>query len=131
MNIERLDRICIAVPNLEEGKQRFGKLLGIRFEFSGEVTMPDGKIVHMALSNQGIELLEVPDREVHVRSFHFKVNDLEEAVQQVRDRNVDVLGEFRVGDMKEAILDLMGLRALLIEYPGTDPALAAKGEAKV
>lgn len=131
MKVERLDRICIAVPDLEMGKKRFQEVLGLEFEFTGEVALPDGKRVKMALSNQGIELLEVPEREVHLRSFHFKVKDLQEAVAQVRENGIEILSEFSVGSMDEAVMDLFGLRGIFIDYPGNDPALAARGNAAV
>jgi hypothetical protein len=31
--------------------------------------------------------------------------------------------------MEEKVMDLYGLRAILIDYPGNDPAKAARGEA--
>ena len=125
MNVERLDRLCIAVPELEEGKALFGRVLGLTFEFSGDVELPGGKKVRMALSNQGIELLEVPDREIHLRSFHFKVDGIEAAAEHVRAQGIPITSEFSVGAMNEKVMDLFGLRAILIDYPGDDPAAAA------
>ncbi len=130
MKVEGLDRLCIAVPNLEEGKALFGKILGLEFEFSGEAALPGGPPIKIALSNQGVELIEVPGKEMHLRSFHFKVNDLAEAKDWVQQNGVKITNEFSVGQMAEVALDLNGLRTILINYPGTDPAAAARGEAQ-
>lgn len=131
MRVERLDRLCIGVPELEKGKELFMKILGLDFQFSGSVDLPDGKSANMALSNQGIELLEVPDREIHLRSFHFKVADIEEAADHVRKNDIDIISEFSVGDMDEKVMDLFGMRGILIEYPGDDPAKAARGHVTI
>lgn len=130
MRVERLDRLCIGVPDLEQGKAQFAKVLGLEFEFSGETVLPDGETIRLAISNQGVELLEVPDREIHLRSFHFKVDGLEEAAEHVRDNGIPIVSEFYVGQMGEKVMDLFGLRAILIDYPGEDPAQAAAGTAR-
>ena len=77
MKVKNLDRLCIGVPKLDEGMALFSKVLGLEFEFSGENVMPNGNTIKLAISNQGIELLEVPDQKIHFRSFHFKVNDID------------------------------------------------------
>lgn len=130
MRVERLDRLCIGVPNLEQGKAQFAKVLGLEFEFTGEAVLPEGKKIRLAISNQGVELLEVPEREIHLRSFHFKVADLEEAADHVRNNNIPIISEFYVGQMGEKVMDLFGLRAILIDYPGNDPVAAAAGTAR-
>lgn len=129
MKVERLDRLCIGVPNLEDGMALFSRILGLTFEFSGENVMPNGNTIKLAISNQGIELLEVPDKEIHFRSFHFKVNGIEQAAQEVKAQGIDIISEFSVGQMDEKVMDLFGLRAILIDYPGVDPAKAAGGNA--
>ena len=127
MKVERLDRLCIGVPDLEEAKETFGRLLGLEFEFSGDVVMPDHTTIRMAISDQGIELLEVPGKEIHLRSFHFKVDDLPKAKEWMMENQVPVVNEFSVGKMDEVVLNLFGLRTILIDYPGTSPGEAAKG----
>lgn len=131
MRVERLDRLCIGVPELEKGKEIFGRVLGLEFQFTGNVDLPDGKTGKMALSNQGIELFEVPDREIHLRSFHFKVSDIEAAADHMRKNDIDIISEFAVGAMDEKVLDLFGMRGILIEYPGDDPAKAARGHVTI
>lgn len=132
MRVERLDRLCIGVPDLEEGIALFHRVLGLDFEFSGENVMPAGNTIRLALSNQGIELLEIPGQPIHFRSFHFKVNGIEEAAQAVKAEGIDIVSEFSVGKMDEKVMDLFGLRAILIDYPGNDPARAAadRGQAE-
>ena len=130
MKVKNLDRLCIGVPKLDEGMALFSKVLGLEFEFSGENVMPNGNTIKLAISNQGIELLEVPDQKIHFRSFHFKVNDIEAAAQDVKAQGIDIVSEFSVGQMDEKVMDLFGLRAILIDYPGDDPGKAAAGKAK-
>lgn len=130
MKVERLDRLCIGVPNLEEGMALFGRTLGLEFEFFGENVMPNGNTIRLAISNQGIELLEVPDKEIHFRSFHFKVNGIDQAAEDIKAQGIEIVSEFSVGQMEEKVMDLFGLRAILIDYPGQDPAKAASGHAE-
>lgn len=125
MKVDRLDRLCLGVPNIEEGIALFKKLLGLEFEFVGVAVMPNGNNIKAAISNQGLELVEVPGKEIHFRSFHFKVNDLNEAKEWVQQNNIKIMSEFSVGQMDEMVLDLCGLRTVLINYPGNDPAVAA------
>lgn len=127
MRVERLDRLCIGVPDLDEGIAKFGRALGLDFGFSGESVLPDGTTIRLAISNQGVELLETPGKEIHLRSFHFRVSDLRAAAEEVREHGIPIISEFSVGQMDEKVLDLFGMRAILINYPGDDPAKAAAG----
>lgn len=128
MKVERLERICVAVPNLEEGVASFNRVLGLDFEFVGETELPGGARIKIALSSQGVELLEVPGKDIHIRSFHFKVNDMGEAREWMAEKDIKVLSEFSVGKMDEMVLDLFGLRSILVNYPGNDPIKAVKEE---
>jgi hypothetical protein len=128
MKVEKLERLCLGVPDLEEGIKSFNNIFGLEFEFVGEVVLPNGAKIKAAISQQGFELVEVPGKAIHFRSFHFKAKDLEEAKSWVQDNGVKVLSEFSVGQMDEVVLDLFGMRAILVNYPGDDPIAAAKGE---
>lgn len=126
MKVERLERICVAVPNLEEGVASFNRVLGLDFEFVGEADLPGGVKAKLALSSQGVELLEVPGKNIHIRSFHFKVQDMNEAREWMAEQEIKVLSEFSVGKMDEMVLDFFGLRSILVNYPGNDPIKAVK-----
>lgn len=126
MKVERLERICIAVPNLKEGIDSFSRILGLDFEFAGETDLPGGARINIAVSSQGVELLEMPGKEIHIRSFHFKVKDMDEARESMKEKDIKIMSEFSVGKMDEMVLDLFGLRSILVNYPGNDPIKAIK-----
>lgn len=128
LKVEKVDRICLGVPDLQEGIKTFNKLFGFEFGFVGDVKLPSGDVIQAALSNQGIELVESPGKPVHVRSFHFKVTDLEEAKSWVQENGIKITGEFPMGGMDEAVMDLFGLRGILINYQGDDPVAAVKSK---
>ena len=124
MKVEKLDRLCITVPNLEKGKDEFLQMLGIKFEKTLETVLPDGKEIRCAISSQGVELVENPENKIAIRSIHFRVEDLDEAQKWVEQNGGKVLSRFLVGRMEEMVCNIFGLRIILINYPGDDPLAA-------
>lgn len=122
MKVEKLERIALNVPDLEEAVQVFSRLLGIHFEKKVELKQPDGKEIKAMISSQGLELVqEVPPlTEMGVRSFHFRVPDLDAAKKWVDNNGGKVISEFPVGKVRQAVCKISGLRVILINYPGDD-----------
>lgn len=122
MKVENLERVALNVPNLEESIDMFKSFLGIDFEKKVELKQPDGKEIRAAISSKGLELLEEtpPLKEMSVRSFHFKVKDLDEAQEWAEKNGGTILGRFSIGDVQQVICKFMDLRIILISYPGAD-----------
>ena len=138
MRIEKLDRVAVSVFNLDEAEKFFSDLLGIKFYrfqdklAAGEITREKTITKHadpafeeaktkVAISPTGLELIETapPTKKEEVRSFHFKVDDLDEAVADMELRGVRLLAEVKLGKLREAIYsaqDLHGARIVLAEY---------------
>jgi len=127
MEVEKLERLAISVSNLEEGMEKFSKMLGIEFEKVAEPSLPDGTKIRCAFSSKGVELVEMPGKEIGVRSFHFRVKDMDEAKEWVKKNGGKVLGQFSVGEMDEVPCNIFGLRIILVSYPGDDPIKAIEG----
>jgi len=129
MKVEKLERLAIGVPNLEEAMKGFSQILGVDFETGVlEPAFSDGTKIRCAISSKGVELVEKPGRDTAVASFHFRVNDLEEAAAWVRQNGGKIIGSIEVGSMKEIICNIFGLRIILLTYPGDDPIKAVKGK---
>lgn len=120
MNVEKIEVLGINVRSLDEAIIKFSNLLGTTFHkfASGE----SASVPSLAIDRNGlIELIELGDaiENDSVRSIHFKVPNLEDAVQEMKLKGYSVLNRVRVGNLKEAIFspdDFFGLRWCLIEY---------------
>lgn len=139
MKIEKLDRVALHVKNLEKAEALFSDLFGIEFK---RAPIPKAKVypteygesVHresetcytgVSLSSAGLELIETdpPCEEEGVRSFHFKVSDLEEAKAEMEAKGMRLVSEIVFGGLKEAVYspeDMHGARILLVEYDAPD-----------
>src|SRR5690606_13284497 len=82
----------------------------------------------IALDTSGFfELMQSHRDAAHdgMRNIHFKVDDLDAAIESVQQLGVRLVGNVRIGGMREAIFqadDLYGVRLCLVEY--TEPSLA-------
>lgn len=120
--IDKLERVALNVPDLDEAVNVFSQVLGIKFEKIVELTLPDGKQIKAAISSQGMELLEEspPLMETSIRSFHFRVPDLKQAREQVEKSGGKIKGQFSVGKVEEMVCDIYGARIILMSYAGDD-----------
>lgn len=122
MKIDKLERVALNVSNLDEAVNVFSHVLGIKFEKTVELTQPDGRKIKAAISSQGMELLqEIPPlNETSIRSFHFRVPDIEQAQEWVEKSGGKVKGQFTVGTVKEMVCEIHGARVILLSYKGDD-----------
>jgi hypothetical protein len=133
MKIEKLDRVVIGVRSLDKAEKLFSKLFGIKFERSPIHTMVKTLTEHadqafkkieyrnVAIAPVGLELIETspPVETEGIRSFHFKVSNLEEAKIEMEEKGIHLVAEVTHGGLKEAIFspeDLHGARIVLVEY---------------
>lgn len=131
----KFDRVTINVRNLETAKQFFSELLETEFEdlpeeiLSGTLKVeysppPDnfGKR-RFAISPVGIELFETepPVEKEGVRNVMWRVDNLEQAKEEMKRRGIRHLFDAKCGRWQEAIYsadDMYGVRWVLTEYEG-------------
>lgn len=132
MKVEKLERVALTVKNLDEAIRLFSDLLGTTFERNPAATFVKNVTEHadrafeetrlrVAISPIGLELIETipPTEKEGVRSFHFKVSDLDQAKAEMKEKGIRLLAEIAYGGLKEAIFspsDLHGGRLCLTEF---------------
>jgi predicted enzyme related to lactoylglutathione lyase len=133
-----LDRVTIDVKNLDEAKKFFSKLLnttfedepeGMTYEITPSPTTPFK--FRYAISPIGIELFEMdPPVEVEgVRNVTWRVENMDEAKEELEGLGISHVFDNRCGGIKEAVYSgVYGVRWVLNEYEGESfiKALAKK-----
>jgi catechol 2,3-dioxygenase-like lactoylglutathione lyase family enzyme len=142
MKIEKVERVVIAVKNLDKAESFFSDLFGIKFLRTaekvarGEIKRTRKVTEHAdlslgalqrnpAFSSDGIELLETipPVEKEGISSIALKVSDLQKAKAEMKKKGVRLIEELEFGGVKEAIYradDFFGVRLVLIEYKAPD-----------
>jgi len=133
---QRIDRVAIAVRDLDRALGFFSDLLGIAFDRVGETEQLG---MRGAYSPFGLELIEssapgsMIDRFIDRRgeglwAVVIKVRDMDEAVARCRAKGLELAGEIRYGDMREVAFHPRGAHGVEIvpaEYPEKHPAAVA------
>jgi methylmalonyl-CoA epimerase len=136
VRIEKIDRIALAVRNAEEVAKFFEDILGIKFDDYVEAKDLNIRVKYSSL---GIQLNEATSPESDINRFldrHgegmyclvLKVLDIEESKQELINKGIRHLRDFRVGNLKESVFhprDSYGLMIVLVEYPTYHPATVA------
>ncbi len=137
---EQIERIVIAVKNLDTSKEMFSDLLGIHFD----APLVDEKYALRAVySHFGLELVEstaagsviekyIESRGEGVFRIVIKVKDMDEAIRQFEAKGVRQVGEITIGSMREVVFhpkDTNGMQIVLAEYRAKHPATVAALEA--
>lgn len=134
--IQRIDRIAIAVKDLDEARGFFSDLFGIDFD---EPRTHDALGMRGCYSVCGLELIEptreesligrfIRNRGEGVWALVLKVRDMEEAVSAFTAKGLRVAGEVKVGQMREVAFhpkESFGVELVLAEYPEKHPAMVA------
>lgn len=137
MKLERMELVGLEVSDLETAMQEFGDLLGVEFirmdfdESSDIEYLPtDGDPralaadMSMAMDTSGyLELMQShpPTTRERVRNIHFKVDDIESAIEEMRSKGHRLVANMRIGRMREAVFgarELHGLRMCIVQYDG-------------
>jgi methylmalonyl-CoA/ethylmalonyl-CoA epimerase len=139
--IEKIDRIAIAVNDLEQATKFFSELLGVDFDVVGQNEQLGMRGSYSAC---GLELLAATNANTPVGKFLkqrgeglwgivFKVRDMEEAVKRFKEKGLQVAGDVTFGTMREVAFhpkDSFGVEIILAQYPEKHPAtIAAWSEA--
>lgn len=133
---EKIDRIAIAVKDLEKAVKFFSELLDIDFDIVGscpELGMRGG------YSACGLELIEPthPDsiigrflkqRGEGLWALVLKVNHIDEMIKKFQAKGLEVAGDVTFGAMREVAFHPKGshgVEIVLAEYPERHPAALA------
>lgn len=109
----RLERLAIAVPDLDTWVSRWETILGPEFDLF--TVNLGGDDVRVGIHPAGIELLEVPGGEPRLRSFHLRVRDIDAAAVAFEELGwpVTPMGEIR--GRRQSVVAADGLRVVLVE----------------
>jgi hypothetical protein len=130
MNVEKIEILGFDVRDLEEAIRKFSDILGTTFHvFDGEGQAMQSENAsyanvraRAAIDRKGfIELVQSQPAVARddVRNIHFKVPNLEEAVQEMKLKGYDPIDVVQIGGLKEAIFspeDFCGIRLCFVEY---------------
>jgi methylmalonyl-CoA/ethylmalonyl-CoA epimerase len=142
MNITGVDRVIIAVGDLDSTASQFRELLGLSFGALLEPTTTTDtgrQDVANMISPSGIELVTARDGESEVARFidengpglyavSLRVHDLKMAVEELSAKDVDPVGEYESNDMREVFYhprNFGGAFVILAEYQAPHPAETA------
>lgn len=135
MKVLGVDRVVIATPDVNETADRFEELLGITFgeffEATTETTAGSNRLVSRISADGQIDLAGPGDGDNEVARFlenegpglygvAFRVTDLNEAEEHLREKDVDPVGRIDWGDFSELFYhpsDFAGVFVLLAEFP--------------
>jgi methylmalonyl-CoA/ethylmalonyl-CoA epimerase len=135
MKIEKMERVAVAVRDMDKAAQFFEGLLGIRFD--PEI---DGSELGMAArySADGLELVTGSEGSVIDRftASHgegvfcvvFKVSDMDAAIAHFQEKGLKPVNDVVFGNMREVAFhprDSFGLQIVLAEYAVSHPATHA------
>jgi methylmalonyl-CoA/ethylmalonyl-CoA epimerase len=142
MNTIGVDRVIIAVENIDATASQFQDLLGVSF---GDLLEPTtstetgSQDVANLISPSGIELVTPRDTDSEVARFidengpglyavSLRVNDLDAAVEELSEKGVDSVGEYESNDFSEVFYHprhFGGAFVILAEYEAPHPAETA------
>ncbi len=137
MKLERMELLGLEVSDLDAAIKKFSDLLGaefVRIEFddtevieelpADEPPSAQGTRMSMAMDRLGyMELIQShpPTTHERVRNIHFKVDDIEEAIVEMRAKGYRLVSNVRIGRMREAVWgarEAHGLRMCMVQYDG-------------
>jgi 4-hydroxyphenylpyruvate dioxygenase-like putative hemolysin len=142
MNVKGVDRVIIAVEELDSVATQFQELLGVSFGNLLEPTTTTdtgNQEVANLMSPSGIELVTSRSDDSEVARFlkengsglyavSLQVYDLDSAVEELSNKGVDPVGEYEMKDFKEKFYHprhFGGAFVILAEYQVPHPAEAA------
>jgi predicted enzyme related to lactoylglutathione lyase len=119
LEVEKIEMVCIAVNELDEAVQFYGRLLDTRFEIR-ETPIKEG-VVRWGIAPFGLELLERPVKGPEsdtVRSFHLRVPDVERAREEMKSKGFNPFEQFTAGQLRELVYHIRGLRIIFVDHKG-------------
>lgn len=123
MRVKGLERVAVTVD--PEVKQRLMGLFDTHW-WTGRVRQTENAdLINLAIADVGLELID--GNSTILRSFHFRVVDLDEVGAELTRHHYPILAEFAVGRMRHLVACIEGLRIVFVAYEGSaHEALAAR-----
>jgi len=133
---ESIDRIVVAVKNLDKTRDLLADLLDIDFD---EPIADEEYNMRAVYSYFGLELVEstapgsvidqyVKSRGEGVFRVVIKVSNMDEAIKKFEEKGVRAVGEMTFGGVREVVFhpkDAHGIQIVLAEYKAKHPATVA------
>ncbi|MBP7892610.1 MAG: methylmalonyl-CoA epimerase [Firmicutes bacterium] len=127
--VRKVDHIGVAVSNLEEALKIYTDVLGLKLHGAEVVEQQKVRVAFMPVGDTEIELLESTDPEGPIAKFiekrgegiqhiAFRVDDLEEALEQMRQKGVRLIDEkprYGAGGARIAFLHPKSTGGVLVE----------------
>ena len=127
--VRKVDHIGVAVSNLEEALKIYTDVLGLKLHGTEVVEEQKVRVAFMPVGDTEIELLESTDPEGPIAKFiekrgegiqhiAFKVDDIEEALEQMRQKGVHLIDEkprYGAGGARIAFLHPKSTGGVLVE----------------
>ena len=133
---QAIDRIVVAVKDLDKAKDLFSALMDIEFD---EPLVDKQYNMRAVYSFFGLELVESTapgsaiDQYVQARGegvfrIVIKVTNMDDAVKKFEKKGVRAVGELTIGGLREVVFhpkDTYGMQIVLAEYKAKHPATVA------
>jgi len=127
--VRKVDHIGVAVSNLEEALKVYTDVLGLKLHGTEVVEEQKVRVAFMPVGDTEIELLESTDPEGPIAKFiekrgegiqhiAFRVDDIEEALEQMRQKGVRLIDEkprYGAGGARIAFLHPKSTGGVLVE----------------
>lgn len=127
--VRKVDHIGVAVSNLEEALKIYTDVLGLKLHGTEVVEEQKVRVAFMPVGDTEIELLESTDPEGPIAKFiekrgegiqhiAFRVDDIEEALEQMRQQGVRLIDEkprYGAGGARIAFLHPKSTGGVLVE----------------
>ncbi|MGI6131577.1 MAG: methylmalonyl-CoA epimerase [Bacillota bacterium] len=127
--VRKVDHIGVAVSNLEEALKIYTDVLGLKLHGTEVVEEQKVRVAFMPVGDTEIELLESTDPEGPIAKFiekrgqgiqhiAFRVDDIEEALEQMRQKGVRLIDEkprYGAGGARIAFLHPKATGGVLVE----------------
>ena len=127
--VRKVDHIGVAVSNLEEALKIYTDVLGLKLHGTEVVEEQKVRVAFMPVGDTEIELLESTDPEGPIAKFiekrgegiqhiAFRVDDIEEALEQMRRKGVRLIDEkprYGAGGARIAFLHPKATGGVLVE----------------
>ena len=127
--VHKVDHIGVAVSNLEEALKIYTDVLGLKLHGTEVVEEQKVRVAFMPVGDTEIELLESTDPEGPIAKFiekrgegiqhiAFRVDDIEEALEQMRQKGVRLIDEkprYGAGGARIAFLHPKSTGGVLVE----------------
>ena len=136
MKVKKIDHVAILVNNLPRAKKLFSELFETDFSVVGDIKEMD---INSIMDPLGIELVGPLSSDgstakaLNIRGeglfgLSLEVDDLDEAMAEMKRRSIRLIQNATLGDVKIAVYhpsDLHGVTVELIEYKPKHPTVVA------